>query len=543
MGLCADGEELAHTACVDVVVVGSGYGAGAVAARLAATGKLSVCVLERGREYKLGEFPSRLCGVVRETQIQHESGSTGNPLGLYDLHLDRELSVLVGCGLGGTSLINANVTIRPSRRVLEQREWPRVIRDDPDVLEPYFRRAWEVLRPAPVTSTLVKSSLLERAARARGLEFRLADINVAHAKTGLQPRCVGCGDCVTGCNHGAKNTLCETYLPVARRHGAKLFSECAVRFVEPDGDAWRVFYDFSGRMHSIRARRAVVLAAGTLGSTEIMFRSVENGLAASRHLGRRFSGNGDSLAIGYDFETAVDSVGFGARVRTQRVVGPTITGIVDLRSDDPNQPLDQSIIIEDGAFPGPLATVLRHAVQVAAAVGPRATKLSPRRWVDRRWRELLDLVGADPLDALLNHSQLYLIIGHDGAGGALEMHDDRLRIVWKDVDDLPVFARADQAVSELTAAAGGHHVHNPLWKRLESLITVHPLGGCAMADDVDHGVVTDGGRVFDGDGGVHRGLYIADGAIVPGSIGVNPLWTITALAERIADAIRGDLGV
>ena len=536
-----DARELARSDGFDVVIIGSGYGGGVLAARLASDA-LSVCVLERGREYKtLNGFPKRPCGVLREMQLDRPGGHHGKELGLFDLRVNRDMSVLVGCGLGGTSLINSNVSIKPADRVYGLPEWPRPFRENPKLLDPYFAAARAMLRPEPVSRAHPKLALLERAAKHHGYPFQRADINVVHAKTtSTQKLCIACGDCITGCNYGAKNTVSQTYLPEAKQRGAKIYTECRASYIERAGDGWRIHYTRRGKPHSILARRAVVLGAGSLGSTEIMLRSADRGLTTSPRLGKGFSGNGDSLAVGYNYDTAVDSVGFGARPRKTRLVGPSITGIIDLRSD--HGPIEDSIIVQDGAFPGPAATLLRYVIQVAAAANNKPAKVGPRGWFARRWRELLDLVGADPLDALLNHSQLYLVIGHDDGKGQLVLEDDRVRIHWPGASDQHVYKRAEAVVSELTGSGQGDHVHNPL-QRIENLITVHPLGGCVMGDDSDLGVVTHDGQVFDGRGGLHRGLYIADGAIVPRSVGVNPLFTITALAERIADAVKRDLGV
>ena len=110
----------------DVAVVGSGYGAGVAAARLASAGR-SVCVLERGREIAVGEFPARLSDMQRELQISSGLGRIGDPTGLFDVRLGRDVHVAMGCGLGGTSLINANVCLEADPRVLEDACWPHEI--------------------------------------------------------------------------------------------------------------------------------------------------------------------------------------------------------------------------------------------------------------------------------------------------------------------------------------------------------------------------------------------------------------------------------
>ncbi|MEJ2517421.1 MAG: GMC family oxidoreductase N-terminal domain-containing protein, partial [Methyloceanibacter sp.] len=100
----------------DVVVVGSGYGGGIAASRLARAGQ-SVCVLERGREVPVGGFPSRLPELRRELQVHNGKKRSGSGTGLYDVRLGPDINVVVGCGLGGGSLINAGVALRPDARV------------------------------------------------------------------------------------------------------------------------------------------------------------------------------------------------------------------------------------------------------------------------------------------------------------------------------------------------------------------------------------------------------------------------------------------
>src|SRR5215471_15904382 len=113
----------------DVSVVGSGYGGAIAASRLARAGR-SVCLLERGRELRPGEFPDSQFEAAREMQWDSPSGHRGSRAGLFDFRLNPEMNVLIGCGLGGTSLINANVSLRAEQRVFEDPRWPAAIRRD-----------------------------------------------------------------------------------------------------------------------------------------------------------------------------------------------------------------------------------------------------------------------------------------------------------------------------------------------------------------------------------------------------------------------------
>ena len=284
----------------DVVVVGSGYGGAVAAARLATAGR-RVCVLERGREFHAGQFPATLWDGVRQSQGRTRTRRWGSRTGSFDLRSGPDLDVLVGCGLGGTSLINAGVAVRPAPSVFDDDRWPEALRGrGGDVLAPYFHRAERMLGVNPYPDgwpDLAKLDALAKVGAAIGGEVHRAPLAVSFRagpnEVGVdQPACRLCGDCVTGCNHGAKNTVAMNYLPLAVRHGAQIFTEAEVRTVLPSpAGGWIVTFTAhalgaAGPSLFVRAGR-VVLAAGALGSTEILFRAAGGGPAAVPTAGPR----------------------------------------------------------------------------------------------------------------------------------------------------------------------------------------------------------------------------------------------------------------
>lgn len=539
-----------------VIVVGSGYGGAIAASRLARAGQ-RVCILERGEELRPGEYPDTQAEALREMQVDSPAGHAGSRTGLYDLRVNRDINVFVGCGLGGTSLVNANVSLRPEARVFEDARWPRGLRDDLGTsLEDGFRRAEEVLQPVPYPSDLPplpKLRALEKSAAALGERTYRPPINVTF-QDGLNPAgvpqhaCKLCGDCVSGCNYGAKNTVLMNYLPDAKSHGAEIYTRVAVRRLERARRHWLVHYQLlgSGRERFdaptmfVRAD-VVVLAAGTLGSTEILLRSKEAGLPLSDRVGAHFTDNGDVLAFGYNTDEVIHGIGFGHRAPGDREpVGPCITGLIDLR----NRPrVDDGMVIEDGTIPGALGVFLPAAFATAA----KLVGTAPGRgaFLAQKAREL-ESVLRGPYRGAVDQTQTYLVMTHDDAGGRMFLEDDRLRVAWPGAGTQPIFERVRERLEHATRALGGTFLENPLWSRLghHSLVTVHPLGGCVMAEDAEHGAVNHKGQVFAGSRGtaVHDGLYVCDGSIVPRSLGVNPLLTISALAERCCALLAGERG-
>ena len=239
---------------------------------------------------------------------------------------------MVGCGLGGTSLINAGVALRPPAWVFDDERWPAELRGrGTDALAPYFERAERMLGSTPYPedwSEPAKLAALDVAAEGVGATVERPRINVTfepgvNAAGIYQEACTLCGDCVSGCNHNAKNTVLVNYLPDAVAHGAEIFCETPVRTVRPASGGrrgWIVSFDAPGEGRrrlgapaSFVFAGVVVLAAGTLGSTQILMRSRTEGLAVSPRLGTRFSGNGDVLAFAYDAEIPVRGIGTGRR--------------------------------------------------------------------------------------------------------------------------------------------------------------------------------------------------------------------------------------
>jgi cholesterol oxidase len=538
----------------DVVVVGSGYGGAIAACRLAEAKqpKLSVCVLERGREIRPGEYPDTPAKAAGEIQVDMPGHHLFSPTALFDFRLNREMNVLVGCGLGGTSLINANVALRPEPGVFQEKEWPEEIRRAAQSgdLEPYFKRAQEMLGstdyPPPGFPSLPKQQALERTNAAAGSRrpFKRPLINVTFKegvnKFGVHQRaCQLCGDCVSGCNYGAKNTVLMNYLPEAKRHGAEIFTEVSVRSVKRDGTEWVVLFDLTGSGRrdfgapplSVRAR-GVVLSAGTLGSTEILLRSQTEDLRFSGRLGQRFTGNGDIFALSYNGTEPIDGVGSGyRRPDLHHQVGPCITGMIDLRDG----PLEEQMIIEEGSIPGALSPVLPALLGVASVLWGRTAASPEIRTIAQqvtRWSRYL----AGAYHGAVRRTQTLLAMAHDDAGGVLRLVDDRLRVEWPSLESEASRAALDRIHKRLALVSRelqATHISNPFRP-----ITVHPLGGCCMGDSAATGVVNHEGRVFDGaSGGFHPDLFVCDGSIIPRPLGANPLLTISALAERTCEHI------
>ena len=526
----------------DVIVVGSGYGGGVAASRLARSGK-KVAVLERGREVLTGQFPNRFPDLKNEMQVTGKRLRTGPSSALFDVRLGEDMHVLVGCGLGGGSLINAGVALRPDTRVFADERWPGQITQD-GLLDEGFRRAALWLNPQsdPRAAGYSKYKTLEAAGAALGYDTVAPKVTVSFDPNvnvaGIeQPGCTRCGDCCGGCNVGAKNSVALTYLPDAVRHGAELFTHAGVRYLAKSADGeWEVHVrrlDASnGTAENIVLHAPMVmLGAGTLGTTEILLRSRANGLPLSARVGERFSANGDIIAFGYGAREPVNAVGVGFPAKVPDVeIGAAVSGMLEI---DDAMNLANELRVQEGVLPSAIAPAL-------------PVLFIPNGRLLGALQSLVNGVYKGPFAKL----QTFFAVSHDSASGRFSLDDDRLTLAWPNAKDEPVYARLDALLTAIVKQSGGSYVKNPLAGTImgHQPATAHPLGGAGMGRERDEGVVNHKGQVFDASAGrgptaVHEGLYIVDGAVMPRSIGVNPLFTITALAERALLHMAQDYGL
>ncbi|GJH36601.1 alpha/beta fold hydrolase [Paraburkholderia hospita] len=536
----------------EVVVVGSGYG-GAIAASRMARAKRSVCLLERGREFMAGDFPSTPPEGVAQMQYNTGVAQIGSPLALLEVHVNPDVNVVVGCGLGGTSLINANVALKPDARLWDDPRWPAALRADQANLDICYERARTMLGATPVPDdypNLPKLDALALSAQRLGMSDRFyrppITVTFKDGKNAAgvdQQRCIGCGDCNSGCNHGAKNSTHMNYLPDAVAHGAQIFTGAAVHSVVRDNErgVWCVRYqpaDLKRELYDAPelfvTADIVILSAGTLGSTAILLRSQEAGLPVSKQVGQHFTGNGDVLAFAFNTDKVINGVGWGTHPAGDiPPVGPCITGIIDHR----NTPdVKDGFVIEEGSVAAPIGLGLMGVLGLAAPVEgvemPDPAGDPPLADEAR----IAESILRGPYHGAMRNTQTFLVMAHDDESGQITVENGRPRVNWPNAGKQPIYETVEKTLIAATGALGGTYVRNPISADLfqNRTVTVHPLGGCGMADDAAHGVVDQAGRVFSGTDGnaVHDGLYVMDGAVMPLSLGVNPLLTISALAER-----------
>ena len=545
----------------DAVVVGSGFGGSVLACRLAQAGK-SVCVLERGKPYPPGSFPRG----PRELGKAFWDPSKGL-YGMFNLWSFTGIGALVSSGLGGGSLIYANVLLRKPEKWFVKEDlaqggyehWP-VTRAE---LDPHYDTAEIMLggQEYPFEAITPKTRALRGVGEALGREFILPKLAVTFANPGEEPAigvplreerpnlhgvprytCRLVGECDIGCNLGAKNTLDLTYLSEAKRHGAEIWTRREVRSLAPrEGGGYTVRYvehdaadegreiDTSDpRVRPVRELTCdrLVVAAGTLGSTFLLLRSRDALPGLSPRLGTRFGGNGDLLTFAV-----------GAKRRLDAHRGPVITSALHV-PDELDGGEGRGFYVEDAGYPEFVSWL------VQATQGPGAFW----RFRETAARLVLGLLRREPevdlsaeVSELLSETRVstgslpLLGMGRDIPDGNMELTaKGRLQVDWRKGKSGPFFDRLGDFGKEIADALGAKFERNPTWY-LGRLLTVHPLGGCPMGRSPEEGVVDSHGEVFG-----YPGFTIADGSVMPGPVGPNPSLTIAALAERFAERAVGE---
>jgi cholesterol oxidase len=516
----------------DAIVIGSGFGGAVTACRLAEK-SLKVLVLERGRRWTPESYPR-----LPDDAWEWDQDAPERLNGWVDLRVFDGIAVAQGAGVGGGSLIYANVFVEAEPFAFES-GWP------PEItfveLRPYYAAAGRMLgaQELPDGQLTARYRLMRDGAVAIGAADRFRKLPLAitfdpqwsyvqadpfnpdkskawtneHGRR--QGTCIHCGSCDVGCPVQARNTLDLNYLAAAENKGADIRPLHLVRAIVPEADGYRVHADRleGGRRTPASAwARRVIVAAGSLGSTELLLRCRDERRtlpAVSPRLGHGWSANGDFLTPAVYLDRTV----WPTR-------GPTITCAIDFLGGGAG---GQRFFVEDGGFPEVLGNalqrlgrdgILRKIFQACGGMIGEAVR------------------GRDPLECVMP----WFGQAVDAPEGRMSLTRlwwrpwrRRLRLAWDGARSAPAIQALADMHKKLSRATGGLPLEPPGWSLFRYLITPHPLGGCNMGRSAADGVVDHRGQVFG-----YPGLYVADGAIVPRALGLNPSRTIAALAERIA---------
>ncbi|MFF8473243.1 GMC family oxidoreductase N-terminal domain-containing protein [Streptomyces sp. NPDC015414] len=528
----------------DVIVIGSGFGGSVSALRLTEKG-YRVGVLEAGRRFTRESLPRNSWDLKNYLWAPR--------LGMYGIqriHLLGNVMVLAGAGVGGGSLNYANTLYVPPKAFFDDPQW-RGITDWQQELKPYYDQAQRMLG-VRLNPTMTPSDVHLKAAAERmgvGDTFHLAPVGVffgdgkdadgtAQGRPGQQvddpyfggagparKACTECGECMTGCRHGAKNTLNENYLYLAEKAGAVVHPMTTVVSVTDDSRGGYAIATLptdekkkgEGRLFTARK---VVVAAGTYGTQTLLHRMKAGGQlpGISARLGDLTRTNSEALVGAqtdnrrYRKATGEQRADFTRGVAITSSIHPDdSTHIEPVRYGKGSNSMGGLSILQVPYAEGSsrvlawLANAARHPLLVARS-------LSNRRWSERT---IIGLV----MQSLDNSLTTYLKPGGVGKGllTARQGHG---------APNPKQIKAASQAATVLAEEINGFPGSN-VGELMGTPLTAHFLGGCPIGDSPETGVIDPYHRLYG-----HSGISVVDGAAVSANLGVNPSLTITAQAER-----------
>ena len=523
--MSTNSSDTSHT--YDYAIVGSGFGGSVSALRLTEKG-YDVLMLEKGRELTAKDFPQTNWNLRRWLWA---------PLlgwrGLFQIRPFTHVTVLAGNGVGGGSLTYANTLPIPKRGFFASPSWSRLA-DWETELAPHYHTARRMLGAAPTNFLTPADELLRDIAVERGTPEAFEKPHVAvfmgePGKTVPDPYfngegpartgCIRCGSCMTGCRHGAKNSLDKNYLYLARKHGLTLHADTEVTHVAPlPQGGYRIQTmrgaKFFGRTPVTYTARNVIFSAGALGTNSLLLSLKADPTALpkiSDQLGHHVRTNSESLIMVAVPDSKVD--------HSQGIA------INSLLQTDEHSHLEMVRYGNGSGF-----FRMLNAPHVGGA--PGFIQLFKILWATlshplRTLRALLlrNWAAATMILLYMRSTEGTLRFTRKGkAPMSTELEDGERPSA--------LIPEASELAHLIAKKSGGLAMSAPLEAILNIPTTAHILGGCCMGDSAATGVIDPNHRVFG-----YEGLYIIDGSTISANPGVNPSLTITALAERAMSLI------
>ncbi|MBF6170849.1 GMC oxidoreductase [Nocardia blacklockiae] len=511
----------------DVLIVGSGFGGSVTALRLVEKG-YRVGVLEAGRRFADEELP--------ETSWDLRKFLWAPKLGCYGIqriHLLRDVLILGGAGVGGGSLNYANTLYVPPEPFFRDAQW-RDITDWRAELTPYYEQATKMLGVVRNPHITPADEVFRQVAEDMGVgdTFVQTPVGVFFDEPGKRVAdpyfggvgpdrtgCLECGECMTGCRHGAKNTLVKNYLYLAEQAGAQVIPLTTVTAVRPlAGGSWQVDTERTGAWwrKSPRSFTAghVVLAAGTRGTQQLLFAMRDKGIlpGLSPRLGELTRTNSESI-VGAATRTVDPERDFTRGVAITSSIHPTPdTHIEPVRYGKGSNAMGllQTLMVDGG---GRVPRWLRFLLEVLRHPLLLLSMLRVKNWSERT---VISLV----MQHLDNSITTYTKRGLFGRKLTSKQGHGQPNPTWIPAGN-DVTRRVAEKIGGIAGGTWGEVFNIPL--------TAHFLGGAVIGADAEHGVIDPYHRVHG-----YPTLSVVDGAAVSANLGVNPSLTITAQAERAA---------
>jgi cholesterol oxidase len=505
----------------DVLVIGSGFGGSISALRLTEKG-YSVGVLEAGKRWHDTTLPTT------SWQLRHFLWFPRLGLrGIQRLTLLNDVMALSGVGVGGGSLVWANVAYEPHEEAFSDPQWDGIT-DWKQELAPFYQQARRMLGVVTNPVGTPSDDVIHQVAQRLHAQdtFEPTPVAVYFGTPGetvddpyfggtgpSRTGCVLCGGCMTGCRHNAKNRLDTSYLHLAEGNGARIYPEHEVVDVRPlDGGGYEVTTVRPGawvrRRRRVFTASQVVFAAGALGTSKLLLRLREAGrlIHLSARLGRHFRTNSEALVGATARGTDVDYSQGVAITSSFRPDSHTHIEPVRYERGSNAMGLLSTIMVDGG---GRVPRPLRFLAAVFAHPGRFLRALSVRRWSERT---IILLV----MQSFDNSLRLRL-----GRRGHLVTEQEAGK---PNPTFIPVANQSAKIAAGIIDGDPGSSINEVL---LNAPLTAHTIGGACIGASAEQGVIDPYQRVFG-----HDGLHVVDGAAITANLGVNPSLTIAAMAER-----------
>ncbi len=521
----------------DFVVIGSGFGGSVTAYRLVEKG-YRVAVMEMGRRWTPENLPRTSWSLHR--WFWRPSLALR---GFFSMRYFRHVTILHGCAVGGGSITYACTLLQPPDKVWDHGSW-RGLSEWKTEMPQHYATASRMLGVTENKILGPADHLLKKVADAAGIGSTFYRTNVAIFQSpegepggqtfpdpyfgGEGPErttCRGCGGCMMGCRHGAKNTLDQNYLYLAEKHGAQVFAETRVVDVRPiDGMADGSHgYEVSTENSTTRFNRGrrsftcrgVVFSASSLGTMELLFNLKEKRSlpAVSDQLGKRVRTNSESL-IGVRVPRSSEDLSKGVAIGSGVYIDEH-THIEAVRYPEGSDTMSLLTTILTGGRPGPgrvglwlrnlFGSLVRHPFKTLRI-------LQPMGWA----RECVILLCMQALD------------GHIDMGWERHIYWPFRKFLVSRGNRVPTYIpKANEFAERFAAIAGGTAMSMLPEILFDVPGTAHCLGGCVIGSSPENGVVDYRNRVFG-----YKNMYVCDGSVVAANLGVNPSLTIAALTER-----------